>query len=132
MGLGKVTKRLRGLRMLLFPAFAATESRLRASTDEPASSLGEAKRHGLAPPPKHCFRHQGVPRTIFQRHLGLESSSCGAGHLGCREAEIGDLRRTERQPVLQHGVWHTHERTSRIESEFTFLEDHLSTPTLAQ
>jgi len=29
-------------------------------------------------------------------------------------------------------VRHAHARTSRIESEFTFLADHLSMPTLTQ
>ena len=91
MGISKGPKRLSGLRMLLFPAFATPQSGLGSSTEDPAASLGQAKRHGLAPPTQHRFRHQGVPRTILQRHLGLERSSFGAGHLGCREAEIGDL-----------------------------------------
>jgi hypothetical protein len=104
MRISKVTKRLSGLRMLLFPAFATTASGLRSSTDEPASSCGQTKRHGLAPPTKNGFRHQGVTLTIFQRHLGLESSPFGAGHLGCCEAEIGDLRRTERRSAFKRGV----------------------------
>src|SRR5260370_7185167 len=119
MRIRKVTKRLSGLRMLLFPAFATTESGLRSSTDDPASSLGQAKRHGLAPPTKHHFRHQGVPLTIFQRHLGLESSSCGAGHLGCREAGIGDSSGTHPRPSFQRLVLHVHHRTPSIISYLT-------------
>ncbi len=58
MGIGKLTQRLGDLRMLLFPAFAATESRLRPQTDDPASAFGQAKRDSLAPPPKDLiFTH---------------------------------------------------------------------------
>lgn len=39
MGVGKLTQRLSHLRMLLFPAFAATESRLRTKTHDPGASL---------------------------------------------------------------------------------------------
>jgi hypothetical protein len=52
MGIRKLTQRLGRLGMLLFPAFATTESRLSSQTDDAASSLGQAKRHGLAPQPK--------------------------------------------------------------------------------
>ena len=65
MGIGKLTKRLGSLRLLLFPAFAATESCLSPQTDDPASALGQPKRYGLASPPKDSFRHQGVaPHNI--------------------------------------------------------------------
>src|SRR6266478_3737094 len=82
MGIGKLTKRLGGLRLLLFPAFAATESRLSPQTDDPAAALGQTKRYGLAPPSKDSFRHQGVARTIFQRHRSLKRSPCGASQFG--------------------------------------------------
>jgi hypothetical protein len=104
MGIGKLPQRLGDLRMLLFPAFAATESRLRPQTDDSASAFGEAKRDGLAPPPKDSFRYQGVARTIFQRHRSLKRSPFGASQFGCREAEIGNLGRGERQSALRCSV----------------------------
>src|SRR6266446_7147176 len=82
MGIGKLTKRLGGLWLLLFPAFAATESRLSPQTDDPASALGQTTRYGLAPPPKDSFRHQGVALTIFQRHRSLKRSPFGASQFG--------------------------------------------------
>ena len=84
MGIGKLTQRLRHLRLLLFPAFAATESRLRTKTHDPGASLSQAKRDGLAPPPQDGFRHQGMAGTLVQGPRGLQSSSCGAGHVGGR------------------------------------------------
>ena len=84
MGVGKVTKRLGCLRMLIFPAFATTASRLSAQTDDPGSSLCQAKRHSLTPPTKDGFSHQGVAPTIFQRHLCLKSAPLGTSHFGGR------------------------------------------------
>ena len=84
MRLGELTQRLSRLRIQLFPAFAPTESRLRPQTDDPGLSLGQAKRHGLAPPTQDGFSHQGVALTIFHRHLGLKGAPFGAGHFGCR------------------------------------------------
>ena len=130
MCLGELMQRLRRQRMQLFPALAPAESRLSPQTDDPGSSLGQAKRHGLTPPPQDGFSPQGVALTIFQRHLSLKSAPCGAGHFGGGEAEIDHLRCTERWPTLQYGVVHAHDRISPIESEFTLLENHLSMPTL--
>jgi hypothetical protein len=84
MRLGELTQRLSHLRMLLFPAFAPTERRLSPQPEDPGASLGEAKRHGLAPPTKDSFSHQGVALTIFYRHLGLKGAPFGTGHFGCR------------------------------------------------
>jgi hypothetical protein len=108
--------------MLLFPAFATTESGLRPHTDDAASSLGQAKRYPLASPTKDGFRPQGVALTIFQRHLGLKRAPLGAAELGCRQAQISYLRRGKRRLPLKRGVLQTHDRTSRVESGFTFLE----------
>lgn len=72
MGIGESTQRLGRLGMLLFPAFATTESGLCPQADDAASSLGQAKRDCLAPPTKDGFRTQGVALTLFQRHLGLK------------------------------------------------------------
>ena len=86
MRIGELPQRFGHLRLPRFPAFAATASRWRTKTHAPGASRSEAKRYGLAPPPQDGFRHQGIAVTIFQCHLGLKSSSCGAGHWGCREA----------------------------------------------
>src|SRR6266446_3953872 len=75
MGLGKVTQRLGNLRLVLFPAFAATASRWRPQTEDPAAAFGQATRDGLAPPPQDSFRHQGVARTRFQRHRSRGTGS---------------------------------------------------------
>ena len=122
MGIGESTQRLDRLRMLLFPAFATTESGLRPHTDDAASSLGQAKRYPLASPTKDGFRPQGVALTIFQRHLGLKRAPFGAAELGCRQAQISYLRRGKRRLPLKRGVLQTQDRTSRVESGFTFLE----------
>jgi hypothetical protein len=55
MRIGELTKRCSRLLGLVFPAFASTEGRLRAKTNEPGSSLRQAKRHGLASPTKKGF-----------------------------------------------------------------------------
>jgi len=132
MGLGKVTQRLGNLRLVLFPAFAATASRWRPQTEDPAAAFGQATRDGLAPPPQDSFRHQGVARTRFQRHRSLKRAPFGASQCGCREAEIGALRRSERRSALPCSVLHAQARTSCIESGFTFLEDPLRIPTLPE
>src|SRR6266850_8468968 len=79
-GLGELTQRLGYLRMLLFPALGPTEGRLRTETNNPSSSLRQAKRHGLASPTEEGFGHQGVAPAIFQRHLGLKGAPFGPGH----------------------------------------------------
>jgi hypothetical protein len=62
MGVGTLTQRLRHLRLLRFPAFAATASRWRPKTPDPGASLREAKRYGLAPPPpKTASALRGLP-----------------------------------------------------------------------
>src|SRR6266404_4385663 len=132
MCIGELTQRFSHLRMPLFPAFAATEGRLRTATHEASASLGQAKRHRLAAPTKDGFRHQGLAATILQRHLGLKGAPCGAGHVGCREAEIGNLGWTGQREAVQRGMVHRHDRTSRRELEFAFLADHLSMPTLTE
>jgi hypothetical protein len=95
MSISQLTKRLSGPWVLLFPAFAATESRLRSQADDPASSLGQAKRHRLAAPTKDCFRLQGIALALFQRHLSFKRSPFRATQFGGREAQIGDVRRRE-------------------------------------
>src|SRR4029453_12469259 len=110
MGIGKLTKRLGCLRMLLFPASATTEGRLRTKTPEPGASLRQAKRHGLASPPKKGFGQEGATPTIFHRHLGLKGPPCRPAHLGGRQTEVSDLRRTERRSVFKWRVVHTHDR----------------------
>ena len=55
MRIGELTKRCGRLLMLVFPAFASTEGRLRTKTNEPGASLCQAKRHGLASPTKKGF-----------------------------------------------------------------------------
>src|SRR5882724_8920614 len=55
MGVGELMKRFSRLRMQVFPAFAPTEGRLSTETNDPCSSLRQAKRHGLASPTKDGF-----------------------------------------------------------------------------
>jgi hypothetical protein len=100
MGRGKLPPRWGGLRMWLCPACAATASRLSPQTAAPAAALGQAQRDGLAPPPQDRCRHQGVARTLLQRHRSLKRSPFGASQCGCREAESGDGRRSERRSAL--------------------------------
>src|SRR5207253_8112097 len=68
MGIGKLTKRCSRLRGLVFPAFASTEGRLRTKTNEPCSSLRQAKRYGLASPPKQGLGPQRAARPISHSH----------------------------------------------------------------
>src|SRR6266446_3856384 len=55
MRIGELPKCCSRLLGLVFPAFAPTKGRLRTKTNEPGSSLRQAKRHGLASPPKKGF-----------------------------------------------------------------------------
>jgi hypothetical protein len=82
--IGELPQRCSHLRLPLFPAFAATAGRRRTETPEASASLGHAKRHRLAAPPKAGFRPQGIAATILQRHLGLKGAPCGTGHVGGR------------------------------------------------
>jgi len=129
---GQLTPGVRHLRMLLCPAFAATAGRRCTETQDARASLGSAKRHRLAVPPKDGFRPQGIAATILQCQLGLKGAPWGAGHVGCRETEIGNVSWTEHREAVQRGMGHGHDRTSRRELEFAFLEDHLSMPTLTE
>src|SRR4030095_13946050 len=128
--IGELTQRFSDLRLPLCPAFAATAGRLRTETHDASASLGQAKRHRLAAPTKDGFRPQGMAVTILQRHLGLKGRPCGAGHVGCREAEVGNLCWTGQREAVQRGMVYGHDRASRREWGFAFLEDHLSMPTL--
>jgi hypothetical protein len=125
MRLGKLTKGLSHLRMLLFPSFAATQGRLRPATDDPSAFLCQAQGHGLAALPEDGCCLQGRALTLFHRHLGLKGAPRGPGHLRGREADIGNLRRRERWLARPHSVGLAHESTSRIESAFIFLEDQM-------
>src|SRR5712691_5837376 len=68
MGVGKLTKRLGCLRMLLFPAFATTASRLSAQTDDPGSSLCLSARPSATvwrPQPQTASASRGLPPQYF-------------------------------------------------------------------
>src|SRR5215468_10382242 len=101
---GQLTQGVSHLRMLLFPACAATEGRLRPETHDASASLGSAQRHRLAAPPKDGFRPQGIAATILQRHLGLKGAPCGAGHVDAarRRSAIWDGLSTGR---LSNVAW---------------------------
>jgi len=71
---GQLTPGVRHLRMLLCPAFAATAGRRCTETQDARASLGSAKRHRLAVPPKDGFRPQGIAATILQCQLGLKGA----------------------------------------------------------
>jgi len=132
MGLGELPPRFSDLRMPRCPAFAATAGRLRTETPEASASRGPAKRHRLAAPTTDGFRPQRMAVTILQRHLGLKGAPCGTGQVGCREAQSGHVCWTGQRQAVQHGMGHGHDRASRRELGFAFLEDHLSMPTLTE
>jgi hypothetical protein len=86
MRFGELPKRFSRLRLKRFPAFAATEGRLRTKTNDPSASLREAERHGLAAPTEVGFGQERIALTIFQRHLGLKGAPFGSSHFGRRQA----------------------------------------------
>ena len=132
MGGGERLQRFRRLRMQVFPAFAPTAGRWRTETHAPGASLRQATRHGLASPTQDRCGPEGGAPTLLHRHLGPKGSPCRPVHLGCRQAYIGNVRRTARLPACQRRVVQAHAMTSRTESGFPSLEEHLSKLTLAQ
>ena len=122
----------RGLGLRVFPACATAEGRVRSETQEPCTSCGQTPLHGMTTLPEDGCGQQGVPPTILQGHLSLQSTACRSRHCGGRQASIGELGWAKRLMGFQRWGLHTHHMTSRQSEGFLYPEEHLRMPTLSQ
>src|SRR5262245_46357884 len=118
--------------MRVFPAFATTAGRWCTETHAPRASLGETDLHSMTAPPEEGCGQQRVASTIFPGHLSLKGTPFRASHLGGRQAEIGELRRTQRLMGFQRRVLRAHNRTSRKSEDVPYPKKHLGMLTLSQ
>ena len=83
------------LRLVIFPAFPATEGGLGTQTRHVRASLGQAYFEGFPAPPKQTLSVARVACAVLLRHLRLKGSPFGPGHLRGGQAQIGNLLTTD-------------------------------------